>query len=204
MLLDPMDSILGTRTKVRLLRALVPLERPVSGREAARLAGVSHIALGSLEELAEAGVLNREETSGQHLYTFDRRHVLAPVLEEVFDEERRFTATVFERLREALEVPGSVEGASIFGSAARGEAGAGSDLDLLVVVGDAQARADVLSVLAEAAPRLGAELGVTLSPVVVTATQLRRQHDDGDPFVNEVRRDARRVLGQTVDEVIRG
>ena len=182
----------------------MPLERPVSGREAARLAGVSHIALGSLEELAEAGVLNREETSGQHLYTFNRKHVLGPLLEQVFDGERRFTATVFESVREILEVMGSVEGASIFGSAARGEAGPGSDLDILVVVGDSEARADVLSALAEAAPRLGAELGVTLSPVVVTASQLRRQHHDGDPFVDEVRRDGRRVLGKTIDEVIRG
>ncbi len=75
MLLDPLDHAIGTRAKVRLLRALVPLDRPVSGREAARLAGVSRQAIRSLDELVAVGIVRRQETAGQHLYTLP----LAPI-----------------------------------------------------------------------------------------------------------------------------
>ncbi len=203
-LLNPLDDLLGTRTKVRLLRALMPLDRPVSGREAARLAGVSHIALKALEELASAGILNQGEATGQHLYTINRRHHLAPVIEQLFDAERRLTSAIFDRLRETMGGVGSVESATVFGSAARGEAGPGSDLDVLVVVRGPKAREEVHLALAEPAPGLFTDFGVRLSPVVITLDRFRQQRDDNDPFIGEVRRDARHVMGRTVEELMDG
>ncbi|TVP78387.1 MAG: nucleotidyltransferase domain-containing protein [Gemmatimonadales bacterium] len=204
MLLNPLDHLLGTRTKVRLLRALVPLDRPVSGREAARLAGVSRIALKTLEDLGSAGILNQTEATGQHLYTFNRQHSLAPVFEELFKEERRFTAAIFDRLRQALEANGSVESAIVFGSTARGEAGPESDLDLLVIVRQQEAREDVHLVLTHLSAGLSSDFGVRLSPVVITLEQLRKQSEEGDPFIDEVRRDARRIMGPATPELTGG
>src|SRR5690606_708609 len=129
MLFDPLDNVLGTRSKVRLLRALVPLDRPVSGREAARLAGVSRQAIRTLDELAAVGVVNRQEAAGQHLYTFNRSNRLAPSVVALFDAERKRTAELFERLAGIVGEAGSVASAVVFGSAARGEAGPESDLD---------------------------------------------------------------------------
>ncbi len=204
MLFDPLDHLLGTRTKVRLLRALVPLDRPVSGREAARLAGVSRIALRALEELESAGILNQGEATGQHLFTFNRRHRLAPVIEQLFDAERRFTSTIFERLTEALEAAQSVQSAMVFGSSARGEAGPGSDLDILVIVQGQEAREGVHSALVDLTPGLSTEFGVRLSPVVLTLEQFRQQSEADDPFIGEVRRDARHIMGRTVEELTGG
>jgi predicted nucleotidyltransferase len=204
MLLNPLDDLLGTRTKVRLLRALVPLERPLSGREAARLAGVSRIALKALEELAAAGILNQDEATAQHLFTFNRRHHLARVIEQLFDAERRFAATVFDRLGEAVEAAEAVESAMVFGSSARGEAGPGSDLDLLVVVRGQEAREGVHAALMELAPGFSSDFGVRLSPVVLTLEQFRQQGEENDPFIASVRRDARHVVGRTVQELMNG
>lgn len=189
---------------MRLLRALVPLERPLSGREAARLAGVSRIALKALEELALAGILNQDQATAQHLFTFNRRHHLAPVIEQLFDAERHFAATIFDRLGGAVEAADSVESAMVFGSAARGEAGPGSDLDLLVVVRGQEAREGVHAALVELAPGLFTDFGVRLSPIVITLEQFRQQGEENDPFIASVRRDARHVTGRTVEELIDG
>lgn len=204
MLFDSLDMVLGTTVKVRLLRVLVPLTRPVSGREAARLAGVSHIAQRALEELAAVGVLHRQETPGAYLYTFNRNHLMAPAIAELFGAEHRFTATLFEHLRQLLESAGGVESAMIFGSSARREARPDSDLDLLVVVRDQADRDRMFSALVDVGPDLRSRFGVRLSPVVVTALQLRRQSAEGDPFVTEVRRDARRICGRSIEELIDG
>jgi predicted nucleotidyltransferase len=204
MLLDPLDHLLGTRTKVRILRALVPLDRPVSGREAARLAGVSRIALRAMEELSAVGILKRDQATGQHLFTFERRHHLAPVIETLFKAEREFTSAIFGGIRETMEGAESVESAVVFGSSARGEAGPGSDLDLLVVVRGQDAREGVRMALAELAPRLFTDFGVRLSPVVLTLEQFRQQGEENDPFIGAVQRDARHVMGRTMEDLMHG
>ena len=204
MLLQPFDHLLGTRTKVRLLRTLAPLDRPVSGREAARLAGVSRIAIRTLDELGETGILNQVAATGQNLYTFNRMHHLAGVLEKLFESERNFALEVFARLRDALQATGPIESAVVFGSAARGEAGPGSDLDVLVVVCGARIRKGVQVALAELAPQFTSEFGLRLSPVILTLVHVREQSREGDPFMSEVLRDARQVLGRPLEELIDG
>jgi uncharacterized protein len=204
MFLNPFDGLLGTKTKVCLLRALVPLDRPVSGREAARLAGVSRNALGALDELSSAGILNQGETTGQYLFTFNRRHHLAPAIERLFEAERHFTSTIFSRISEVIGVAESVESALIFGSSARGDAEPESDLDLLVIVRGQEARDRVHSALVDLAPGLSSEFGVRLSPIVITLDQFRLQVEENDPFISEVQRDARHVIGRTVEELIDG
>lgn len=204
MLLDPLDQILGTRSKVRLLRALAPLDRPVSGREAARLARLSRQAIGALDELVSAGIVNRQETAGQHLYTFARANRLAPAILQLFAEEGARTKELFQRLACLVDESGSVLGAAFFGSAARGEAGPGSDLDLLVIVADFESRSSVYDRLVDASPALRSEFGVELSPVVLEIEQIRRQHAEGDPFIAEVLRDGRRICGQPIEELVGG
>jgi predicted nucleotidyltransferase len=204
MLLDPLDAILGTRTKVRLLRALVPIDRPVSGREATRLAGVSHYGIGSLDDLAALGIVRRDEGAGQHLYTFNRQHSLAPAVLALFDAERDRTARMFDRLASIVDRAGGVVAAAVFGSAARGEATPQSDLDLIVVAAEEEEVRDIGDALEEALPAFEAEFGERVSPVLVTLERFRRQHRDADPFIQDVLRDARRICGRFLDEVLHG
>jgi predicted transcriptional regulator len=68
MFLRPLDGILGSQSKVALLRVLLDSQAPLSGREAARLGGLAHSgALRALRELVELGVVRRTETPGQQL-----------------------------------------------------------------------------------------------------------------------------------------
>lgn len=205
MLYNPLDSVLGTVSKVRLLRVLIPLERRVSGREAARLAGVSRIAQRSLDELADLGILSREQTTGQYLYGFSHEHLLAPSLIALFEAERDHTRGVFARLNEILETAGAqAESAVIFGSAVRGEARAGSDLDMLVVATDAPAKELIYDALVGASSELETAFGLRLSPVVVVVDQVRRQRAEGDAFISEVLRESRRICGRPLEEVLSG
>jgi predicted nucleotidyltransferase len=203
MLFHPLDDLLGTRSKVRLLRALAPLDRPISGREAARLAGVSRQALRTLDELTNAGIVHRRETAGQHLYTFNRESRLAPAVLDLFDAERERTSALFERLSSIATSAGPIVSALVFGSAARGEATPHSDLDLLVLTSRTGVQA-IHSALVEASAALEEQFGMRLSPVVLTVEQARHQQVASDPFIREVMRDGRRVYGRSVEEVLRG
>ena len=102
-----------------------------SGRELARLTGrsptgVQHV----LDRLVEEGLVHRIEAGRAFLYSLNRDHLLAPAVEAMASARWR----LIERLRDLIgswSIP--TLHASLFGSAARGEGNAASDLDVLVV-----------------------------------------------------------------------
>jgi uncharacterized protein len=203
MLFEPLDEIVGRRSTVRLLRALGPLDRPVSGREAARLAGLSHRAITALDDLAALGLVVRRPAAGQHLYTFNREHALAPAILHLFAEEERRTETIFDRIRSLADGFGALY-AGVFGSAARKDARPGSDLDLLVVVENEQAKARAHDGLIGAAEALEVEFGVRPRLVVLSLDDAWRHAREDSPLLRDVLRDSRRVYGQRLEDLVHG
>lgn len=204
MLTEPLDSVLGTKNRLRLLRVLAFLDRPVSGREAARLAGVSRIAQQSLDELSDAGILNRMATASQYLYQFNHENYLASALIGLFEAERARLSALMDQFAEVLCRTGDAVSASIFGSMARGEAGPGSDLDLLVLVERRSSKEPIKSALVDAAAGFENEFGLRISPVVLTTSEARQQMRDGDSFLGSVVHEGRAVFGDPLDEVLHG
>lgn len=208
MLFDPLDAILSTPSKVRVLRTLARLNTGVSGREAARLAGVSRSAMHSLDELVDLGVVTRREATGQHLYSLNRRNYLAAQLGRMFEAEAERVQEIYAALRAALGLEdaaptrGGIVSVGVIGSAARGEAGPGSDFDLLVLTVSAREVEPTYDALAELAEELRARFGLRLSPVVLPLPELLARHAAADPFVTAAVEDAVRVHGRTPGELL--
>ena len=84
----PLDRILGSRSHVRVLRAMVTKdpEESVGAREIARLAGVSHPrAAKVLSELRFAQFVVATKTRWGTVYDLNDEHFLAPQLWTLFD-----------------------------------------------------------------------------------------------------------------------
>jgi hypothetical protein len=115
-----------------VLAALARAEIELTGRELAR-----HVGHGSPEgvrraadRLVSQGTLLRRTAGAAHLYRLNRDHLAAPWIEGLAGLREQ----LIERLRTLLsrwEQPAKV--ALLFGSVARSEANADSDLDLLVI-----------------------------------------------------------------------
>jgi predicted nucleotidyltransferase len=207
-LLDPLDAVLSSRSKVRLLRTLLATSRPLSGREAARLAGVGRVpAARSLDELAALGIVARGATSNQYLYEINRANqIVQRGLIPLYGAERERLDEVFGWLRSTLtaEVTGdAVLGAWIFGSAARGDETPRSDLDLLVAVAHASAEGEILTHLVGRAAELEERFGLRLSPVVIARERLKEMRDDLLGLVPDVMDEGRRVIGPDLEHLLR-
>jgi predicted nucleotidyltransferase len=203
LLRSPLDEILGNRTKIKLLRVLVPLSRPVSLREAARLAGMSAAgASRAMEHLTAMGVMERREASGQHLYTVNRENYFTGVLSGLFGAEEARQQALFQALRDAL-VP-MAKAAAIFGSRARGDDRPDSDLDLLVVIEDADGEEGVWDHLVVLQPRIQREFGLRLSPVILGLERLREREREGDPFVEAVAAEGIPIIKPSIQKLIHG
>lgn len=207
MLFHMLDALLGTTTKVRVLRALIQLDSVVSGSEAQRLARVrsAESMWAVLNELTELGIISREEMRGSHLYRVNREHELSGALAALFEAE----AVRFSRLRDGLQVilaeaglMDAVCSVLLYGSNARGEATARSDVDLLVVT-DVEGRVrDVREALLYGAASLQERLGLRISPYVLTRGRAEERHREGDPLLRTIAEEGQLVLGESLLHVI--
>lgn len=207
----PLDEVLSSEGRMRILRILLRSRDPLSGREVARRARVALLsAQRALATLVAMEIVERRETSAQHLYSINEaNYLLRECIAPLFAAETRRVDALFDRIRGILLNDGEdsspeIVSAALFGSAARGEDTLGSDLDLLVLTGSGEPVWRLQSTLASAAPTLRLEFGVHLSPVVLPASELRRQHREGSAFVRSLLTDSRTILGDTPESLLNG
>ena len=171
-----MDILFGTYRQ-RVLNVL--LLNPDTGyhvRELARITGTTAGTLHKeLAKLASAGLLLRKEQGNQVRYQANRDN---PVYSELAGLFRKTTGLVGV-LADAL-LPLQPKLALVFGSVARGEETASSDVDLLLI-GDF-GFADAVKALYPAQATLQREI----NPVIYSPEELVRRLNTGDPFIREV------------------
>jgi predicted nucleotidyltransferase len=131
-----------------------------------------------LERLVSAGLLVISREGNQHHY---RANPDTPVFHELLAIVRK-TFGITDVIRSAL-VPLNerIELAFIYGSIAKGEDTASSDIDLLVM-SDSLAYADLMTVLSDAEGLLGRPV----NPSIYTAEQLKNKLDQKSSFLTRV------------------
>jgi predicted nucleotidyltransferase len=187
-----------------VLGVLAATNRPLSGREVARLApeGSTPGVWKALSRLTEQGLLDREEAGNALLYSLNREHVAAPAAELLTS----LRAALIDRL--SRHVQGWEVGPahlSIFGSLARGDGDASSDVDVFVVrpkptnADDAQWRAQ-LDDLATAVRRWsGNRAGIS----EVAEADIARLARERPPIVEQIACDAITLAGPDAGSLFR-
>jgi len=206
-MLNLLDHVLGSESKVQMLRALLPLDTPASGRETQRLAGVRSNAGAqrALDELSDLRILERTEAGGAHLYQINRAHHLFEALAGLFEREQGSLDVVRTELERALGPAGEapeVLSVVVFGSVATGNARPGSDLDVLVLTAAKEATADVEARIRAAATPLSRRLGLSLSPYVLSRADASFRYHDGDPLMQAIMTDGRTLIGAFLQELL--
>jgi len=206
MLFSAVDGVLGSTSKIQLLRAILPLTGPVSGREAQKLAGVNSRkgAHQALNALAALGVLTQHRLRGTHLYSVNCEHHLIAPLQALFAAEAERFSILRDALRSGFEQHGllaNVKSAILFGSAARGEARPDSDLDVLFVADAKPVVEAVQGVAIDLQDAVFTRLGVSLAPITLPLARFRERHAAGDPLLRDIETEGRVLLGASVPEL---
>jgi predicted nucleotidyltransferase len=186
-----------------VLTVLARTEAPLTGRKVAALArrgsqpGVQAI----LDRLVDHGIVIAQPAGPAVLYTLNRDHLLAEaVLIAVTARE-----TLLARLREQME-GWSISPAhgSLFGSAARGEAGPDSDLDILVVRPDDVAADDQMwaAQLGDLERRVANWTGNQLAWFETDRAGLAKATSEDEPLLDALRTDAVHLTGVPIGQLI--
>jgi len=171
------EGLLGSTLKIRTLRALRRYPtREFTTRELAREVGASDVGVGkALDDLEAYDVVRRRRIGRAYTVRANPDSALFQATQDLFAREEDLGG----RFRKAVQrwcAREDVEYAALFGSAARGELGPDSDVDLLVVSRTPKAVFDALTKLGDETRRL---LGRPLSPLVLDPEEFRKARASG-------------------------
>lgn len=190
------ERSLGTSLDLPVLTAMARRRGPATTRDVAEatgatVAGVRHV----LDRLATHGLVHSEDVGRIRAYSLNQEHVLAGALQAVIEApavlRRRITGTVA-----AWRVPALL--VVLFGSWARGEAHATSDVDLLVL--HPPLREDQIDIWEAQVADLAADIrrwsGNDVDLLTFDPEDWREHRARRDPLVAEVDRDAIVLVGR--------
>lgn len=183
---EPIDDILGSRIKVRVLRMLHRTRGQFTGREVSRLVGYSPThTISTLRHLESEGLVVSQRAGKTDLFSLNER---SSAVRGVLDPALRWEQNLFTELAGIFEerLGNRLLAVKLFGSVASGEERQDSDVDLLLVVRDG---ADIESAeegAAEAAVEAGARFGAAVVPFVVTASDYDKKVKSRRGFWKEI------------------
>jgi predicted nucleotidyltransferase len=129
-----------------------------------------------LSRLEEEGLFRSQLRGNQKHYSLNKEY---PLLKEVFTILRR-TIGIVPAVSEALRKISGIHAAYLYGSFAKGEEDAASDIDVLIVGKPEPGE------LASAAGRLEKLLNREVNYTVIADQELKRKLADHDPFLSDV------------------
>lgn len=192
------ERAFGSGLEPVILRALWRAGVPMTGSEVHRVAGTGSangIRLG-LSRLARQGVVVPATVGSSVTHELNRDHLAYAAIDAAFsalnpwDDFRSRARRVV--MHHVPDDPLSVS-VALFGSVARAESRLDSDIDLAVVVRDADERAQHL--VDDLRRTLGAATGQEIQVYLATPARLRDAVRLEDPIVESFRSDARAVSG---------
>ena len=199
---DPASVALAPSTRA-VLRTLAGTTQPLTGRDVGRLSGLSQNGAHKvLVQLVEHGLVHAEPAGQAVLHTLNRRHLLVTALLDMLTARQQLSS----RLATAVSGwPVPAVHVSMFGSAARGDGGPTSDIDMLVVRPDSVDIDDTAwrQQLAEAATDVEAWTGNRLSWLELSQSEVAAASAEGEAIVTEWRRDAVPLAGVPLEDLLR-
>ena len=192
----PLTSILASGACVRVLRALSAQGGGMGATQLAERCGLSRAgARLVLDTLVAQQVVDVLGGRKSQVYVLSVKHPLAGGLEMLFRAERERWEGLMSALRDVVGDVAGVRAAWYFGSVARGEDRADSDLDIALVAKEASLE-EVVEDVRERLRRVEDHYLARCSVVGLSEADVMRLAMAGDPWWQGLARDAKPLRGE--------
>jgi len=188
--------------EVRVLRALVRVDAPLTGRAVARITGLTQsTAQRALTRLREGGLVLAESAPPSLLYRANPDHLAMPAMISLLGLDDQLRARVADRVAAWGLPPLSLV---VHGSVTSGEATSASDLDVLLVRPDATEPDDATwqGQVADLADRLRRWTGRRTSLIDMSQQELVQGLADREPFLVAADRDGWLIAGRPLGDLL--
>jgi predicted nucleotidyltransferase len=199
-----LDQVFSTWSHIAVLRVLQDIARGLTGREIARLSSMSHRAcLKALTDLEDLHLIVRQRGGRDHLFVPNWSHVLnSEAILPLLQVEREFPGRLEEYVKARLRR--RAVSVILYGSVARHQETAGSDLDLCILVRTISEKKPVQERIHSFAPELQEQFGARVSPVIYTIAEFVRGLNSKKAPMYSIAMEGKVISGKSMHEVTRG
>jgi predicted nucleotidyltransferase len=198
------DILFSAWSNIAVLRVLQHHSNGITGREIARLAGISHrTSQNALAILEGIGVVARRRGGRDHLFLLNRNHAMVKtILLRLLQYEKDFSADAFASLGEAFSH--SAVSVILFGSVARREETVESDCDLCLVVKSAAMKTKTEESIRVVSSEFRQRYGANLAPFVIDQKDFAARARKKLPPVSSILKEGIVLHGKSLKELVRG
>ncbi len=193
-----LDEIFSRWSNVAVLRALNKYATGISGREVARAAGITvKNCFNALNDLESIGIVTRIRGGRDHLFSLNREHFLVKQgIIPLLQVESDFAGVMFNEIKKKLK--SRCNSVYLFGSVARKEEEAGSDLDLCIIYDSKNNKKQLEETVFELQSLFRKKYFVNISPFFIKEPDFIKRAKNNKPPVNEIINEGKLIFGNPV------
>ena len=201
---QPINRILDSETKVKVLRYLCTAGGETSGRQIAQLlrAPTTTVQV-ALRGLHDEGVLDRRSFGKAYAFSLNTKNwVVAKVLKPMFKTEGNYPSELWTEISKKVErskIKKAVLSVVLFGSVLTKQERPTSDIDLLILIDDGKAKQAVEDLFIEMNATIIQEAGLSLEPHIYSVAEFRDKVAEGLPFIKAALHSDKIILGKRLE-----
>jgi len=205
---SPLDKILNNGIKVRVLRILYQNAGEMSGRQMAKLVGVTpKTAHEILQDLLREGVLIMRAVGKTHLFRLNgERAIVHEILKPLFLLEKKLSERLFDIIRWAIKkspLKDDILSVALFGSVHAKTERAASDVDLFVIVKTAELKRKTETLFSNIDERLSSQWGNLISPYINSVAEFRTNAKKKTGPVPHILKSYQLIYGERLEKLLR-
>jgi len=203
----PLDSILNTGTKTKILRFLCSTGAEWNGRQIAREVGMtpaaSHNALNSLRR---EGMLLLRNMGKTHIYTLNRENfVVSKLLMPLFVGEDKALETVINIVKRQVSrsaIKNEIISVALFGSVVSGQDRSTSDIDLIVIVKNQKVKAAAERLFEKIDQGISRNFGNIIAPYINSTTEFKVKYNKNMAIIKNILKSHILLYGEKLAKII--
>lgn len=205
--IKPLDEILNTEAKVRILRFFCRTNAEWNGSQIAKEINITPAAtLTALRTLQKEGLLTLRTMGKAHVYRLkEDSFLVSNLLKPLFIKEDRILDTVITLIKRKISgsnVKKDIVSVALFGSVGSHQERPISDIDLVVVVEDVKTKPVVERLFREVDEKISKQFGNTLSPYVNTRSEFKAKHKKGLGVIKNILKTHRLIYGERLEKLL--
>jgi len=203
----PLDTILNTEAKTRILRFLCRTNAEWNGSQIAREIGITPAAThAALSALYRENVLQLRNMGKTHVYSLKQDSFLvSSLLKPLFAKEDKLLDTVIDMIKRKIsssKAKKEIVSIVLFGSTGIRQENPASDIDIAVVVEGAKAKNTIERLFEELDAKVSKEFGNTISPYVNTQAEFKAKHKQGLAVIKNILKSHRLIYGKRLENLL--
>lgn len=200
----PLDTILNTETKTRILRFLCKTNAEWNGSQIAKEVGVTPAAAhAALSSLRREGVLELRNMGKTHVYSLkEGSFLVSSLLKPLFAKEDKILDAIIGMIKRKIlssKAKKEIISVALFGSVSVRQDNPESDIDIAVVVESPKAKDAIERLFEEVGVKASKEFGNTVSPYINTRAEFKAKHKQGLAVIKNILKVNNLIYGERLE-----